>query len=35
MIMEVNENYATKIDILTQKKNKLKSGSSGIGSPVL
>ena len=35
MIMVVNKNYATKIDILTQKKNKLKRGSSGIGSPVL
>jgi hypothetical protein len=35
MIMVVNNIYATKIDILTQKKNKLKRGSSGIGSPVL
>jgi hypothetical protein len=35
MAMEVNDNYATKIDILTQKKNKLKRGSSGMGSPVL
>ena len=35
MTIEVNDNYATKIDILTQKKNKLKRGSSGMGSPVL
>jgi hypothetical protein len=33
--MEVNDNYATKIEILTDKKNKLKRHSSGMGSRVL
>jgi len=33
--MVVNKIYATKIDILTQKKNKLKRGYSGMGSPAL